>query len=93
MDEKYENLANKSISIIEWIYMHCNRAKFILKVDDDMFLNTGNLEILRRFIFANSSHKAIDEFLRFKFLRIVIGAKNKKHSNIKCQYTDMHNVS
>lgn len=43
MDEKYENLAKKSISIIEWIYMHCNHAKFILKVDDDMFLNIKKL--------------------------------------------------
>lgn len=43
MDEKYENLANKSISIIEWMYMYCNRAKFILKVDDDMFLNINKL--------------------------------------------------
>lgn len=54
MDEKYENLVNKLISIIEWMYMYCNCVKFILKVDDDMFLNINNLiEDLKILSFRN----------------------------------------
>ncbi|XP_061179050.1 beta-1,3-galactosyltransferase 5-like [Saccostrea echinata] len=41
--EKYEMLARKSISILEWIHNNCNHAKYYLKVDDDIFLNIRNL--------------------------------------------------
>ncbi|XP_062580138.1 beta-1,3-galactosyltransferase 5-like [Saccostrea cucullata] len=43
IEDKYEMLAKKSISIIEWIHNNCNHAKYYLKIDDDMFLNIRNL--------------------------------------------------
>lgn len=41
--EKYENLVEKSIYMLKWLHMNCNRAKYVLKVDDDIFLNIRNL--------------------------------------------------
>nr|XP_022287728.1 beta-1,3-galactosyltransferase 5-like isoform X2 [Crassostrea virginica] len=44
IEEKYDNLAKKSIKILEWALFHCNRAKYVLKIDDDMFLNVNLLK-------------------------------------------------
>lgn len=41
--EMYKNLAKKMIALLQWIYFHCNNPKFILKVDDDVFLNSNLL--------------------------------------------------
>ncbi|XP_062577849.1 beta-1,3-galactosyltransferase 1-like [Saccostrea cucullata] len=53
--EMYENLAKKSISILQWIHVNCNRAKYYIKVDDDIFLNVRNLiDDLKRMKPSNS---------------------------------------
>nr|XP_034298925.1 beta-1,3-galactosyltransferase 5 [Crassostrea gigas]XP_034298926.1 beta-1,3-galactosyltransferase 5 [Crassostrea gigas] len=44
IEEKYENLAKKSISILQWIQLNCENPKYILKVDDDIFLNVNLLK-------------------------------------------------
>ncbi|XP_034099784.1 beta-1,3-galactosyltransferase 5-like [Drosophila albomicans] len=41
--DSYENLTLKTISSLEWADKHCNRAKYILKTDDDMFINVPKL--------------------------------------------------
>lgn len=41
--DSYDNLTLKSVSILEWIDNYCPRAKFILKTDDDMFINVPKL--------------------------------------------------
>ena len=37
--DNFGNITRKSIMAIQWINQHCIKAKYILKADDDMFVN------------------------------------------------------
>jgi len=37
--DAYYNLTLKSLSIINWVADNCEKAKYVLKIDDDMFVN------------------------------------------------------
>lgn len=39
----YSNLTLKSISVLKWSFEFCSYVKFVLKVDDDMFINIENI--------------------------------------------------
>lgn len=41
--DSYNNLTLKTISSLEWIDTYCPRVAFILKTDDDMFINVPRL--------------------------------------------------
>lgn len=41
--DSYSNLTFKTISILEWINVYCHKVDFILKTDDDMFINVPRL--------------------------------------------------
>ncbi|XP_066997606.2 beta-1,3-galactosyltransferase 1 isoform X1 [Anabrus simplex] len=41
--DTYNNLTLKSISMLEWVDKYCNLAKYVLKTDDDMFINVPRL--------------------------------------------------
>ncbi|XP_067674807.1 beta-1,3-galactosyltransferase 1-like [Haliotis asinina] len=41
--DSYMNLTLKSLSMLEWVMHYCNSSKFILKADDDMYINLPNL--------------------------------------------------
>lgn len=41
--DSYNNLTLKTISMLEWVDENCPRASFILKTDDDMFINVPKL--------------------------------------------------
>ncbi|XP_070501525.1 uncharacterized protein [Chironomus tepperi] len=41
--DSYYNLTLKTISMLEWIKSNCKMAKFILKADDDTFINVNKL--------------------------------------------------
>ncbi|XP_065929295.1 beta-1,3-galactosyltransferase 1-like [Magallana gigas] len=41
--EFYENLTQKSVAMLSWIVSYCSRARYFLKIDDDMFLNLPRL--------------------------------------------------
>lgn len=41
--DTYTNLTLKTISYLEWVDKYCNRAKYILKTDDDVFINVPRL--------------------------------------------------
>lgn len=41
--DTYDNLTLKTISMLEWTSNYCPNAAFILKTDDDMFINVGRL--------------------------------------------------
>lgn len=41
--DSYSNLTLKTISILEWVDVYCSEVKFILKTDDDMFINVPRL--------------------------------------------------
>lgn len=41
--DTYDNLTLKTISMLEWADENCPRAAFVLKTDDDMFINVARL--------------------------------------------------
>ncbi|XP_012277449.1 beta-1,3-galactosyltransferase 5-like [Orussus abietinus] len=41
--DSYSNLTLKTISTLEWVDGYCPRAKYLLKTDDDMFINVPRL--------------------------------------------------
>lgn len=41
--ENYSNLTLKTLSMFEWVERFCSRTKFILKADDDMYINFPRL--------------------------------------------------
>lgn len=41
--DSYLNLTLKSIFMLKWVNMHCTNVKYIIKADDDMFINIPNL--------------------------------------------------
>lgn len=41
--DSYNNLTLKTVSVLEWIDKSCPQAKFVLKTDDDMFINVPRL--------------------------------------------------
>ncbi|XP_055922204.1 beta-1,3-galactosyltransferase 2 isoform X1 [Eupeodes corollae] len=41
--DSYNNLTLKTISALEWVDQNCPQAKFVLKTDDDMFINVPKL--------------------------------------------------
>lgn len=41
--DSYSNLTLKTISTLEWVNTYCPNAKFLLKADDDMFINVERL--------------------------------------------------
>lgn len=41
--DTYDNLTLKTISILEWVDNYCPKAGFVLKTDDDMFINESRL--------------------------------------------------
>ncbi|XP_043282165.1 beta-1,3-galactosyltransferase 5-like [Venturia canescens] len=41
--DSYTNLTLKTISSLEWVSSHCGEARFMLKTDDDMFINVPRL--------------------------------------------------
>lgn len=41
--DSYDNLTLKTVSLLEWVDNYCNNVKFILKTDDDMFINIPKL--------------------------------------------------
>ncbi|GAB0095493.1 uncharacterized protein DMENIID0001_108850 [Sergentomyia squamirostris] len=41
--DSYNNLTLKTISMLEWVETYCPQASFVLKTDDDMFINVPKL--------------------------------------------------
>lgn len=41
--DTYDNLTLKTISMLEWVDNYCPKATFVLKTDDDMYINVNRL--------------------------------------------------
>lgn len=41
--DSYRNLTVKSVVLLKWVTLFCNSSRFVLKVDDDMYVNVPNL--------------------------------------------------
>jgi hypothetical protein len=43
MIDDYYNLTLKVVGLLNWVNDHCSRVDYVLKVDDDVYVNTHNL--------------------------------------------------
>ena len=41
--DSYKNLTLKTLSLVNWVKQSCKRPRYLLKVDDDIFINTKNM--------------------------------------------------
>ncbi|KAJ9599351.1 hypothetical protein L9F63_010172, partial [Diploptera punctata] len=46
--DSYNNLTLKSVMMLKWVIHHCTNVRYIMKTDDDMFVNVNNLVRLLR---------------------------------------------
>ncbi|KAJ4432356.1 hypothetical protein ANN_20975 [Periplaneta americana] len=46
--DSYNNLTLKSVMMLKWVSTHCRSVRYIMKTDDDMFVNINNLLRLLR---------------------------------------------
>ena len=46
MDDSYHNLTRKSVAILNWVNNNCARAHFVMKIDNDLYVNVHNLATL-----------------------------------------------
>ncbi|PSN51472.1 hypothetical protein C0J52_00709 [Blattella germanica] len=46
--DSYNNLTLKSVMMLKWVSNHCASVRYIMKTDDDMFVNVDNLVRLLR---------------------------------------------
>ncbi|CAG2185052.1 B3GALT1 [Mytilus edulis] len=47
--DSYSNLTFKTIMGFQWIVKHCNNAKFVMKTDDDMYVNIhGLIQVIKK---------------------------------------------
>ncbi|KAG0702378.1 Beta-1,3-galactosyltransferase 1 [Chionoecetes opilio] len=42
--DSYTNLTLKTVFMLKWVQQHCAKAQYVIKVDDDIFLNVPNLQ-------------------------------------------------
>ncbi|KAG7198312.1 hypothetical protein KM043_005714 [Ampulex compressa] len=54
--DSYSNLTLKTISTLEWVDSYCSEVKFLLKTDDDMFIN---IPLLQAFIIKHGHSKNV----------------------------------
>lgn len=41
--DSYRNLTLKSVALLKWVTVYCNASTYVLKADDDMYVNVSNL--------------------------------------------------
>ena len=41
--DSYRNLSIKSVAMLKWVFEYCKEAKYLLKADDDMYINVDFL--------------------------------------------------
>lgn len=54
--DSYSNLTLKTISSLEWVSMYCSGVKFMLKTDDDMFIN---VPLLLSFVYKHMNDRNV----------------------------------
>ncbi|KAH7981154.1 hypothetical protein HPB49_022088 [Dermacentor silvarum] len=61
--DTYRNLTLKSVFLLKWAFMYCSRARFLLKTDDDVFVNMENLTgaCRRPFVVSHMKRNTIAE--------------------------------
>lgn len=82
-----KNLPYKSITAWKWIKDYCNSAKFIVKVDDDTFVNTYSLSEFIEYLVINHNSVSNGYFCQILDKERVDRRKHGKYS-ITCDEYD-----
>ena len=60
INDSYQNLSLKTISAFAWFKQFCSKSQFLLKVDDDMFVQIDRLlELIRELLTKNEQPRLI----------------------------------
>lgn len=54
--DSYANLTLKSVALLHWVHTHCRDADYVLKIDDDVFVNTKALSEIPRLFNGTKRH-------------------------------------
>ncbi|KAH8339417.1 hypothetical protein KR074_005352 [Drosophila pseudoananassae] len=58
----YFNVTYKHVMGLKWFHTYCQSAKLLIKVDDDIFLNTG--ELIENLTEPSTKNRTLDAFLQ-----------------------------
>ncbi|XP_062584789.1 beta-1,3-galactosyltransferase 5-like [Saccostrea cucullata] len=72
ISETYENLLWKSTAILRWVSRYCFRVRYLLKIDDDMFLNLPRL---------------LNELEKHSYTNTILGCKVSHSSPFRYPYS------
>ena len=73
--DSYRNLSVKSVALLRWVTVYCNTSRYVLKADDDMYVNVSNLILALR-----TESKARPTFV---LGHVFVGAKPVQNKNSK----------
>lgn len=75
--ESHQNISQKSRIAMKWIHIHCSKTKYVLKTDDDIFINI--FEILEHILpTIDSSKNVIACHVKENGTSIIVRDKNSK---------------
>ena len=82
--DDYHNLTHKGVMGLRWVTENCRQAKFIVKIDDDAFVNT--LLLIENFLgtFWNSSRSIMGTVIRSAWI-----SRKGKHEVAKEEFVNM----
>lgn len=80
--DTYRNLTYKGIAALKWIDQLCPHARWVLKTDDDIFVNTFNLmRHLRRLERLEAEEKAAAEA---RHVTLPVNSTRSTHGLLMC---------
>ncbi|XP_013793716.2 beta-1,3-galactosyltransferase 5-like, partial [Limulus polyphemus] len=53
--DTYRNLTLKSVMLLKWVSEYCQNVQFVMKTDDDMYINIPNLLKMLSMVFSQSN--------------------------------------
>jgi hypothetical protein len=72
--DTYANLTVKSLMLLKWFSQECHKVPYVLKTDDDMYINLKQLFQLVRLLFLTSCRKRVLKIEQFT-LQIKVDGK------------------
>lgn len=87
--DAYFNVTYKHVMGLKWFHNHCEGAKLLIKVDDDIFVNTG--ELIENLVEPTTNNRTLDIFLQQRDSLLFCSLKN--HDPVSRSYRSKWRVS
>ncbi|EDV33439.1 uncharacterized protein Dana_GF20798 [Drosophila ananassae] len=85
----YFNVTYKHVMGLKWFHTHCESAKLLIKVDDDIFVNTG--ELIENLLEPTTNNRTLDIILQQRDNLLFCSLKN--HDPVARSYRSKWRVS